>query len=253
MLLMIIKIDNRERRLITLVRNCIENSKSSTPITIEVSALPLGDVIICQDNGSECLIIERKSLQDLASSIVDGRYKEQSHRLSECEMSNHNIIYIIEGNMDSFRPVKGRIGEDSLWSAMVSLAHKKGFSVFRTISLVETATYITRLAMKYEVESKESKQEYASVVKRAKKNNIDSTNAGVIMLSQLPGISVKVARAIIDEYKSIPCLIKELESNPGRLNGLSISCENGKTRLIPKNVSKILCEYLKIEETSQSV
>ena len=252
MLLMIIKIDNRERKLITLVNNCIENLKTTSPPLVVIEQLPLGDIIICSDDGSECLIIERKSLQDLASSIVDGRYKEQSHRLNECEMSNHNIIYVIEGNISLFRPTKGRIGEDALWSAMVSLSHKKGFSVFRTMSIMETATYITKLAVKYEVEQSDVKQDYACVAKRSKKSQIDTNNASVIMLSQLPGISVKVARALMDEYKTISQLIKELESNPGMLNGLTISCDSGKVRSIPKNVSKTLCEYLQINTSQMS-
>ena len=41
------------------------------------------------------LIFERKSLADLISSIKDGRYIEQSFRLSECSLDNHNIYYII--------------------------------------------------------------------------------------------------------------------------------------------------------------
>ena len=42
----------------------------------------LGDVIICDDDGSERMIIERKTLNDLAASIKDGRYEEQGYRLS---------------------------------------------------------------------------------------------------------------------------------------------------------------------------
>ena len=48
-------------------------------LEIVIDTLPLGDVILCENN-TEKLIIERKSLGDLASSIKDGRYEEQSYR-----------------------------------------------------------------------------------------------------------------------------------------------------------------------------
>ena len=45
------------------------------------------------------ILIERKSLNDLESSIKDGRYSEQSIRLNSSEIHNHNIYYLIEGNI----------------------------------------------------------------------------------------------------------------------------------------------------------
>lgn len=44
------------------------------------------------------LIFERKSISDLLASLKDGRYEEQSYRLSGSNTNNHNIIYIIEGD-----------------------------------------------------------------------------------------------------------------------------------------------------------
>ena len=46
------------------------------------SKLDLGDIIISTNEDEELMIIERKSLNDLASSIKDGRYAEQSYRLN---------------------------------------------------------------------------------------------------------------------------------------------------------------------------
>lgn len=41
-------------------------------------------------------IIERKKADDLAASIIDGRYKEQKFRLKISGISN--IIYLYEGH-----------------------------------------------------------------------------------------------------------------------------------------------------------
>lgn len=40
-------------------------------------------------------ICERKTADDLAASIIDGRYDEQKFRLKNCDINN--VIYLIEG------------------------------------------------------------------------------------------------------------------------------------------------------------
>lgn len=40
-------------------------------------------------------IVERKTADDLAASIMDGRYDEQKFRLKHCGLNN--VIYLIEG------------------------------------------------------------------------------------------------------------------------------------------------------------
>ena len=95
-----LRLDVRERQL-SKVLQALQKTEKISYETYLVN-LPLGDVIICDDDDNELLIIERKSLHDLASSIVDGRYKEQSLRLHHEELSNHNIMYVVEGKMDDF-------------------------------------------------------------------------------------------------------------------------------------------------------
>ena len=91
---MLIEVDYREKKLIKLLKSLLNLYKFKN-IEIEVKNLPLGDIIIKEDENSELLIIERKSINDLASSIRDGRYKEQSLRLSNTGLHNHRIIYLI--------------------------------------------------------------------------------------------------------------------------------------------------------------
>ena len=65
--------------------------------SIEIQQLHLGDIIICDEEDNELLMIERKTPADLAASIKDGRYNEQSFRLSNYKLHNHHIIYLMEG------------------------------------------------------------------------------------------------------------------------------------------------------------
>ena len=113
-----------------------------------------GDIIIRDNDGNEKLIIERKSVADLASSISDGRYKEQSLRLQQ-QSSNHNILYMIEG-IETYKPKWSRIDKTSLYSSIVTLNHFKRFlNIFMTNRITESAEYIIRYADKIQRNSKQ--------------------------------------------------------------------------------------------------
>jgi len=159
---MLLKVDVRENKLIKL----LENLNSEHNFIIKIESLHLGDIIICDDDGTELILIERKSLADLASSIRDGRYAEQSYRLAEYPVHNHNIVYLIEGNLSNFgmNPYsnynrKNPINKKTLRSTMLSVMYYKGFSVLQTVSLVETAEVIMQMTDKIRRE-KDKKSAY---------------------------------------------------------------------------------------------
>ena len=140
-------IDVREHSLIEKIDFVLfENTKYKTKMDISKEALDLGDVSIRNDSSKEILIIERKSLADLLSSIKDGRYDEQSHRLIHSSgLAPHRIYYIVEGLLSQISEADKRI----VFSAMTSLSYFKGFSVVRTRTGKETAELV--LAMVYKI------------------------------------------------------------------------------------------------------
>ena len=77
-------------------RNVLKNYFSRNYLNTQLKQLPLGDILI-QHNDIE-VVIERKTITDLASSIRDGRLREQKIRLIH-NYSKRNIIYIIEGDI----------------------------------------------------------------------------------------------------------------------------------------------------------
>jgi ERCC4-type nuclease len=101
MCLTYLKIDVRERELIHLVQKIISTTSKFNNIQLKVAPMTLGDISFEIETDpniySETLIIERKSISDLSASIKDGRYAEQSFRLSGADHPNHNIVYLIEG------------------------------------------------------------------------------------------------------------------------------------------------------------
>ena len=144
---MIVKIDTRERELIKKCQDLLVAVPAFKDLKIEVCTLPLGDIII--NNGHlDNVIVERKSLSDLAASIKDGRYEEQSYRLNGLPHHNHNIVYLIEGDLAKFNSFKERIDKQTLYSAMFSINYYKGFSLMRSTSMDETAFIVCNMAYK---------------------------------------------------------------------------------------------------------
>jgi ERCC4-type nuclease len=241
--------------------------------------LPIGDVVLEDNLGNTILIFERKTLYDLAASIKDGRYNEQSFRLDKENIHNHNIVYIIEGDIERYNEKRGRIMKKVLISSMFSLMYYKGFSVMRTNSICETADVIVYFADKYEktssidknrkayysliensviqnknlvLEESDSKsddnedEKYCGVFKSHKEKNeyITPDNISIIMLSCIPGISSKIATQIMREYKTIKNLLYQLDKDANCLNTFMIKTEKGTLRKINKtcvdNIKKFL-------------
>jgi len=251
---MFIKIDTRENDLMATMALLFKEHNH----TIHMEKMALGDIILIDKKNDEIenekIIFERKSLYDLASSIKDGRYNEQSFRLNNHAIHNHNIIYIIEGDLERYNPTKGRIDKKTLYSALIALNYFKGFSVIRTKNLNETCELIIHFADKLDKESskpsfydenkKEKEINYCEVIKKEKKNNITTENIGEIMLSSIPGVSSKSAITIMREYRTIKNLIKEIELNKNCLNEIKITCENGTARKISKTCIENIKNFL---------
>jgi len=146
---MFIKVDSREKDLQAKMSFYISSIPAFRNLKVITESLPIGDVIISGNNNEDILIIERKSIVDLLSSIKDGRYEEQSYRLNGTPLHNHNIMYIIEGDvnkMNMFRETK--FEKLTLYSAIFSLNYYKGFSAIRTFTLDETALFICNCTSK---------------------------------------------------------------------------------------------------------
>ena len=253
-----LKVDNREKKLIKLLDAYVKQYNFKN-IEITIEKLDLGDFIICDDDDNEKLIIERKSLNDLASSIKDGRYIEQSHRLTNYDIHNHNIIYLIEGNLSTWVN-RYKVQSNTLYSALFSLNYYKGFSVIKTIDITETAEYILRICDKmnrkkeksyYELDSGEKKpKHYSEVVHKEKKKNITPENIGEIILSQIPGISSITSQLLMSEYGSLYNLLDCLKKDPKCLDQLVYTTQKGAIRRISKTSIRNIVQYLLYQKSN---
>lgn len=278
-----ITVDNREQELLKHISQLVLFIPAFKQLKVDCVNLPLGDIII-SDETEEKIIIERKSISDLLSSIKDGRYEEQSYRLNGMTTHNHNIYYLIEGDVNKSNRFKDTSMEKlTLYSAMFSLNYYKGFSIMRTFNMEETALFICNVANKLEKsivsgkkpfyqnrmsltmdekvggtessateetvqteQPEQSDKDYVNVIKKIKKENITTSNIGEIMLCQIPGVSAVTSLAIMEKYKTLPNLIKEIEANKTCLDNISYINSKGQSRKITKTSIANVVKFLQI-------
>jgi ERCC4-type nuclease len=254
-----LKIDLRETHVIEACNHCILENPKFSKIQVSHEVLLIGDMSIYIE-GEERVIVERKTLADLAASIKDGRYEEQSYRLTHtANLHNHNIIYLIEGIAKTH---KNKLELNTLYSAMFSLNYYKGFSLFRSADVKESAYILCNMAYKMQKSEEEKRvpfysmvkkqdteveevieKDYCSVVKKSKKENITSENIHEIMLQQIPGIQSVTSRSILEKFTTIGNLIDKISEDPTCLDNLTYNKE--KPRKLSKTVIASIIKYLR--------
>ena len=256
-------IDNREKYIIKYIddfNNTINEtnndsknkSKNKKIIKYEIKQLDIGDILIYV-NDKLFIVIERKTINDLISSIMDGRYREQKLRLKAL-MEKHNrqlkIIYLIEGKLIGKR--KSSIPNSTVWSTMCKLIMRDNFIVFRSKSIKESVNFIKTMSSKanesYKAndyinslnntntnqntdensnnDSKNLFSQYASSIRIKKKDNLTPGICFSRQLAQIPGVSSRIALCIMNFYQSMPKLIIAYEAIGKKNNDENNSHEN---------------------------
>ena len=127
-------VDERERK------SGIPKLLDTIGIKTEIKTLMVGDYIV----GPET-VVERKSIQDLLSSIFDGRLFDQCNRLKE---HFQFPILLIEGNVDEI----DSITENPLifYGALSTIAIDFKIPIIPTPSAIHTAKLLVSLCSKKE-------------------------------------------------------------------------------------------------------
>ncbi|XP_072542902.1 crossover junction endonuclease MUS81 isoform X2 [Salminus brasiliensis] len=180
-------------------------------------------------------IIERKRMDDLCGSIMDGRFREQKFRLKRCGL--HKPIYLVEECGSAAAHLS--LPESTLQQAIVNTQVVDGFFVKRVQDVKESAAYLTvmtRYLQKLyqnctlfcrsrELEgNEECDQESGAAVRENPHCNLISFtefNCGAVknkcqtvrdvfarQLMQISGISGDKAAAILEQYSTVSSLLK---------------------------------------------
>jgi ERCC4-type nuclease len=230
-------LDTRESELIKLF---------ASQEGVTVKNLDIGDIWIGIDADNKMqedgLIIERKSIQDLEASILDGRYREQRGRiLSYCQENKTRPIYILEGSLSS---ATGRLEKSAIIKFINRLILHYQIAVIQTSNVQETSEVIRALYQQWnEPDSQKSIKRKTDLVKvtdgihiQKKANASDHRQFAISCLAQCPGVSVKIAEALIDTFKTLKGVI---EAAPKDIENVKV----GSRRVGPA-VSKRLSEIL---------
>jgi len=216
-------IDTREGALFDCVHATELHDK---PITVLKQALELGDVhIVMHQDGAvvRTLVLERKTLCDMVSSIHDGRYREQKARVLS-NVDSKNVVYVVEG--DTLCASLGR-DKTNVSSAYMNMIFRDDIHLIFTQNVRETAGLLTSLCLKIidkpgnylcrQVPDApgggqllaSSAGDYTRCMKlKTKKNhNITPQNCFILQLSQVPTISHVIAKNITAVYPSIAKLV----------------------------------------------
>ena len=243
--------------------------------------LDLGDIEIkyTREGGVEelFLLIERKTMCDVISSVNDGRYREQKKRLLESNIPNDRIMYLLEGHIDD---IPGQM--KTLFGMLINTLFRDKLQVIRFESIEETIYFIKRIVEKLKSNdvnilknikkntipdtnndtnnnmnetNEQNNLEYLSTIKLKKKDNLTPLNCNLLQLAQIPGMSLQNAQIIIDKYGSIANLIKsyydindidETKIEDKRIKmliDLETSISNGKKRKLGKVLSERIYQY----------
>ena len=123
-------------------------NKCSYPIPIEEKNLSLGDftwIFKDQLDGEEYMIdfiIERKTLNDLSASILDGRYSEQKYRLKNSPYKN--TYYLFEGTELNTHN-NSNLSKDAINTAINNTINIHNIKFFRTLSTKDTVNKLIEL------------------------------------------------------------------------------------------------------------
>ena len=241
--------DYREKSCINNLKTFVKNQEKFNNILVKTENLAIGDFTFGN------VIVERKSHQDLAASIIDGRYKEQCNRLTNYIIENPSIkvFYFIEGNLDLYFQ-KGNIDKEKIISSIISLTYEKGFSVIMTKNVIDTCDFLLKFTLKYYTKYNtkndcisDELNNAENLIKQQKKKSsqISRENIGILMLSMVPNISTHLAQNILTQFDNdIFNLLNLIKTDPDELYHLKIPIQkNSKYRTISKTIVQTLINY----------
>lgn len=198
------------------------------------------------------MIVERKTISDLISSIKDGRYKEQKCRLLNNYPSS-KVFYLLEGYVDS-KIKRQCYNIDIVYGSILNTLLRDKIKIIHSKDLQETCRYIELIIKRLEKNPEffndntdNAQLSYENSIKINKKQNMTPQLCQLTQLAQIPGLSVNSAKCVIEKYGSIKNLIQQysnLDEDSGKLLLKDIEC---KSRKLGKVLSARIYEYINLD------
>ena len=262
---MTLVIDCRECKLIKLLEN--DN------VDIKKKQLEIGDIQVLNNSEEIRYLIERKSINDLIASLRDGRYREQKLRVMSSiqnnqQFKNAQFLYLIEGNLEN----ETNDNKKAIYGTYISLLLRDNIKIIKTDNLEETNNFLIRLINRLKTKDDlikitnsnnqinsnnndnnnnsnniNNNNQYLESIKSSKKKNINVKNCQILFLNVIPGISVKIANVIIEQYTSINNLINQyhrlenIKEKDELLKDVQITTKRKLGKVLSKKIYQHLC------------
>ena len=168
---------------------------------IEFKQLEIGDYIV------KNTIVERKSISDLKSSIINRRIIEQIKQMKQQEQP---VLLLIEGISES-DIYQGTLHENALRGFLLSAALEYQMPLIFTQNSEDTAKYLYVLA------KKQDKNQPISMLGKRKPRSLDEQKQ--FILEGFPGIGPTSARKLLFELKSIKNILNAPEDEIKKILG----------------------------------
>ena len=225
----VLLLDNREQRTRN-DRTYFRDRLHERSIKCEVRTLPLGDMLwivrkkqtasnLQQKEWVLHFIIERKRVDDLAGSIIDGRYLEQKFRLQKSALQK--VIYLVEGDLAQ----QDKMSSSHLKTAIIDTEVTQGFYTHQTQHAGDTVEYLSGMhnqivaavlvhADQRVGECSRPVMPMSEFALRAAKVSKSSTVQDIFgrMLRQLPRCGASQAQAILNIYPTIGHLVSAYDA-----------------------------------------
>ncbi len=126
-------------------RNITRHDMELTGITRVIKQITVGDYAVISPAGQVLVTIERKSLEDFAASLKDGRHNNRAKLIDLRTTTGCRIIYIIEGpEFPEPHKLIGGIAYSNIESSIFHMMIRDCISVIRTADTLSTARTLAR-------------------------------------------------------------------------------------------------------------
>ncbi|MBN2127073.1 MAG: DEAD/DEAH box helicase family protein [Candidatus Diapherotrites archaeon] len=187
---------------------------------IKVKQMEIGDYILSDD-----VVVERKTVEDFLTSLLDGRLFSQAIKMNE----NYSMpLYLVEGRMEDLFNLRN-IHKNALIGALTSLALNYRTSVFFVSGAKETAEFL------YVIAKREQFKEDKEIRLRIGRKGITSAEQQRFIVESFPMIGPQAAINLLKEFKSVKNIVNATEK------------ELQKTELLGKKKAETIKKLLEKE------
>lgn len=196
-----IQADDREQQ-----GGILELLQQHAQVNLVIKRMPYGDYLV--DNW---LIVERKQIQDLITSIIDGRLFLQAQKLSQ---SSYQPLIIIEGRASDIQ--SNKMDRRSILGALASIGLVFGITVLRTTNQQETVELL-----RYAAQQKSRIQKQAII--RCGYRPKSAYKRQLYLLQGLPGVGVSLAKSLLLHFGSIRSVMQATIMQLQEVEGIGVN------------------------------